>query len=204
MPKFTIVATDYEYHVDRSLMREGINSITGQNFKDFELLIIHDGPKNIPYDEEIFEFPENTKILNTDKHYGIYEGKSGKKYGWGHHSRKLGIEAAEGEYIINFNIDNILYSNCLYHLNEFILFKNYPNVIIYPIEYRGVDRQFILPGQPPRVNFVDLLQCVAKKSAWESIGGFKYFYTEADGMLIEELTNNFGYSYLNNVLAVNR
>jgi hypothetical protein len=203
MPKFSIVATDYENHVPRDRMIEGIESLNNQTFKDFELLVVHDGPKNIPYSEEISKWPENTKFLNTEKHYGVYENSFGRKCGWGHHSRKLGINSASGEYIVNFNIDNLLNRDCLLELNNESE-RNNPDIMIFPIEYRGVEKNYILKGLPPITYSIDLIQCVAKKTAWDSIGGFSIYSAEADGILIEKLTTKYQYSYIDKILGINR
>jgi len=203
MTRFTIVATDAENHVPRDRMREGIESLNNQTFKDFELLIIHDGPREGSYDNELDDVPENTGFINTEKHYGIYENSFGRKCGYGHHSRDLGIKNARGDYILNFNIDNLLRPDCLYKLNKLIEQED-PDVIIFPVEYRGIDRTYILPGLPPEWTYIDLIQCVAKKTAWDSIGGFHMYNIEADGILIEKLTKKYDYLYFNEVLAVNR
>jgi len=45
MPKFSILSTDYDKHVPRDKMKQGLETISMQTFKDFELIIVHDGPK---------------------------------------------------------------------------------------------------------------------------------------------------------------
>jgi len=109
MPKFSIIATDAENHVPREKMKQGVRSILDQTFDDYELLIIHDGPRENPFE---LDLPDNAKLLETEQFYGIYgldEFYAG--FGWGHHSRDMGIKVAKGDYILHFNIDNILYPN---------------------------------------------------------------------------------------------
>lgn len=208
MPKFSIIATDQEDYVGRSRALEGLKSIARQKFKDFELLIIHDGNKKIPYSEE-FDFMQlgiSPRIMTTEKFYGIYiNEETGKSQGWGHHSRELGIKEATGQYIINFNVDNILFHNSLQELSDFIDSKDEPDVIICPIYYEDYKKDaFVLQGIPPEVGNVDLLQCIAKKEAWMSIGGFNKYVAEADGLLIKQLCDKYSYQYYNDIIGMNR
>lgn len=203
MPKFTIIATDAENHVPRDRMIEGIESLNKQKFKDFELLIIHDGPRQGAYDNELDEVPENTRFICTDKHYGIYgteEFYAG--YGWGHHSRDLGIRQASGEYILHFNIDNILYPHALQSISDKID-KTNQDVIIYSCTYEKFDIKYF-SGIPPVMGKIDLLQCVVSKKAWESIGGWHRYDHSADGYLFQELVAKYGYTHIPEVLGENR
>jgi GT2 family glycosyltransferase len=203
MPKFTIIATDAENHVPRDRMKEGINSIKNQTFKDFELLIIHDGPREGSYFEEVSGFPHETKFLKTDKHYGIYgfeEFWAG--YGWGHHSRDLGIKRASGDYIIHFNIDNILYPNALQTISDKID-KTGAEVVVFACKHEKFNVDYF-SGIPPVMGKIDLLQCVASKKAWDSIGGWHRYDHSADGYLFEEIIQRYGYVHIPEVLGENR
>jgi len=202
MTRFSIIATDYEPHVPRDRMLQGLRSLQNQTFKDFELIIIHDGPKptsSDEYSEAIFDY----KYIETKKHYGIYDTeKLHGGYGWGHHSRDLGIHMANGEYIINFNIDNILYPYALDYINEKIeLGKS--EVIIFPCIHHKFNVSYF-SGLPPVMGKIDMLQCVASKKAWDNIGGWYRYDHSADGYLIEHLVKLYGYSYINEVLGENR
>lgn len=203
MPKFTIIATDAEHHVPRAGMREGIESLNRQTFKDFELLIIHDGPREGSYDNELGDVPENTGFICTDKHYGIYgtdEFYAG--YGWGHHSRDLGIKQASGDYILHFNIDNVLYPNALQIISDTIDATE-SDVVIFACTHEKFGVKYF-SGIPPVMGKIDLLQCVASKKAWESIGGWHRYDHSADGFLFEEIIKKYGYVHIPEVLGENR
>lgn len=203
MPKFTIIATDAENHVPRNKMKQGIDSLNNQTFKDFELLIIHDGPREGSYDNELDEVPENTIFISTDQHYGIYgleEFYAG--YGWGHHSRDLGIKQASGDYILHFNIDNILYDDALEKIAQTID-KTKSEVVIFACTHEKFGIKYF-SGIPPVMGKIDLLQCVASKKAWESIGGWHRYDHSADGFLFEEIIARYGYVHIPEVLGENR
>lgn len=203
MPKFTVIATDAENHVPRNKMKQGVDSLFKQNFKDFELLIIHDGPRAGSYDNELDNIPENTGFICTDQHYGIYgleEFYAG--YGWGHHSRDLGLKMAQGEYILHFNIDNILYPQALQTISDKID-KTKAEIIVFACKHEKFDIQYF-SGVPPVMGKVDLLQCVASKKAWDSIGGWYRYDHSADGYLFQEMIDRYGYVHIPEVLGENR
>lgn len=200
MPKFSIIATDAENHVPREKMKQGVRSILDQTYKDYELLIIHDGPRSSPFE---LDLPDNAKLLETEQFYGIYgldEFYAG--FGWGHHSRDMGIKVAEGEYILHFNIDNILYPHALQTISDKID-KTKADVVIYACTHEKFDIKYF-SGIPPVMGKVDLLQCVASKKAWDSIGGWHRYDHSSDGFLFEEIIARYGYVHIPEVLGENR
>jgi hypothetical protein len=202
MPKFSIVATDYEPYVPRDRMIEGLKSLSNQTFQDFELIIVHDGPKPTSSDEYSSGI-EKYHYLETDKHYGIYgteEFYAG--YGWGHHSRDLGIRAAVGEYVINFNIDNVLYPNALEKISNKLSETN-ADVLVFACTHEKFNIKYF-SGVPPVMGKVDMLQCVVSKKAWDSIGGWYRYDHSADGYLMQELVQRYGYVNIPEVIGDNR
>lgn len=200
MPKFTIIATDAENHVPRDRMKQGVRSILDQTYEDYELLIIHDGPRSNPFE---LDLPDNARLLETEQFYGIYgldEFYAG--YGWGHHSRDLGIKEAKGEYILHFNIDNILYPHALQTISDTIN-KTKADVVVYACTHEKFDIKYF-SGVPPVMGKIDLLQCVASKKAWDSIGGWHRYDHSADGFLFEEIIARYGYVHIPEVLGENR
>lgn len=200
MPKFTIIATDAENHVPRDRMKQGVRSILNQTFTDYELLIIHDGPRSKEFE---LDLPDNARLMETEQFYGVYgleEFYAG--YGWGHHSRDLGIKEAAGEYILHFNIDNILYPHALQTISDKID-KTKAEVVIYACTHEKFDIKYF-SGIPPVMGKVDLLQCVASKKAWNSIGGWHRYDHSADGFLFEDIIARYGYTHIPEVLGENR
>jgi len=206
MPRFSIIATDYIDHVPRDRMIEGLKSLAAQTFRDFEILIVHDGPKW--HDDEEYDMAEipndiSWRFITTDKHYGIYgtdEFYAG--YGWGHHSRDLGIKKANGEFIINFNIDNILYPDALEKIDK-KLTETGADILVFACTHEKFDIKYF-SGVPPVMGKVDMLQCVISKKAWDSIGGWYRYDHSADGFIMQELVERYGYVHIPEVLGDNR
>jgi hypothetical protein len=200
MPKFTVIATDAENHVPRNKMKQGVQSILNQTFDDYELLIIHDGPRSNKFE---LDLPDNARLLETEQFYGIYgleEFYAG--YGWGHHSRDFGLKVAEGEYILHFNIDNILYPQALQTISDKID-KTKAEIVVFACKHEKFDIQYF-SGIPPVMGKVDLLQCVASKKAWDSIGGWYRYDHSSDGYLFQEMIEKYGYVHIPEVLGENR
>ena len=99
-PKFSIIMPHYDGAITDELFIEGMDSIESQTFKDFEVLIYHDGPLSRPL-PDLSKYTFDYKFRETKTRYND----------WGHSLRDLGIKEATGEYIVHFNPDNILYEN---------------------------------------------------------------------------------------------
>ena len=197
MPRFTIVAPDYEDWVPRHDMSEGIKSLAMQNFQDFELLVVHDGPKRVPYQQEAdwSVFGDRVRFLNTSQ----------RMNDWGHSSRDLGIRQSTGDYILNFNIDNHLRPYCLEYIDYKIKETETP-VVIFSILHFGQAQeagQTNFTGLPPKWGSIDALQLVARKSVWEEINFWHDRRRDSDGYLYEEIASKFHYEHIPHVLAEN-
>lgn len=122
--KFSIIVPHYDKSItDESFIR-GINCLLNQTFKNFEVLIYHDGPISRPI-PDIYKQLANVDLTITTE----------RENNWGHGNRDRGIRKASGEYIIHFNPDNILYENALEEINKVSekSLKDYP-CLIFSIE----------------------------------------------------------------------
>lgn len=192
MPKFSIIAVDYENHVPRDGMVRGLDSISNQLDKDYEIIIVHDGPKKISYEEEYdFSKLENVKFLNTPE----------RMNDWGHSSRDLGMRNATGEYYINFNIDNILYEDALLKINN-STYLSKRKIFIFPILhwkigalYEIQETPFLLEGLPVEQGKIDVMQFVAHKDLWRKQN---YWYDKSensDGLIYKKMYREHGGAY---------
>jgi hypothetical protein len=192
--KFSIIAVDYEHHVPRPGMKQGLLSLANQTFKDFELIVIHDGPKNIPYEEEFdFNVFQNPPVfLNTPEKMGD----------WGHSSRDLGMRNASGEYFIQFNIDNIFYPEAFQKINN-RLDEIQEQILIFQVRHWKAAGGAIFSGLPPKTCHIDAMQLVAHRDIWENVG---YWYNKdgiSDGIIYESMCDNFAWNTLNECLGEN-
>lgn len=194
MYKFTIIVTDYDQWVDREKAKRGIQSLEHQTFRDFEVLIIHDGPRTRnPIDDlGLAHLTAKFSLIDTDKRHNL----------WGHPQRNLGIELASGEYIIHFNIDNYLEPSALEILNHYLNAKKCDG-IVFPIRQHVGNQVSILRGYPPVHCGIDCLQMCASTKAWRSIGGWHNYEESSDGWLYMELHAKFDIKPILEVLGDN-
>ena len=147
--KFSFIVPHYDGSISDDLFIEGMESIAASTYKDYEVRVYHDGPLSRPL-PDLDQFGFEYSFRETKKRYND----------WGHSLRDLGIREAEGEYIIHFNPDNLLYPDALqgmidaisrYEKHDIInlanraektpnLFNNCVELIICPIVLLGVVR----------------------------------------------------------------
>lgn len=223
--RFSIIVPHYDGAISDEVFMEGMNSLAESTFKDFEVLIYHDGPTSRPL-PDVSKLGFDYKISETNKRYND----------WGHSLRDIGIREAQGEYIVHFNPDNILYPEALRSVDQSIhtwkwflkehkdsprvreMKKTCAEVIISPIIMEGCLRvphgsmwrtndsrhRMILSGYPPLKYNVDCMQLVASKNVWQKIGGWSDKSEDSDGELIEKIITNFGFSFCPDIIGVHR
>jgi hypothetical protein len=210
MPLFSIVVVHYQGVNSHETFLRGYESLMAQNFDDFEVLVIHDGPLLDP--SVTFPCP----VTNTpDRHND-----------WGHTLRDLGIRSAKGEYIIHFNADNVLYPNALEELANEIArpprlidpqgrIYDTNDIIIFPvlmwnlIKFRDITWQqkgpptfyTILTGIPPMVQYIDCMQFVMKRTLWLAEGGWYDKSELSDGFMYQKFAAKYGYRTIGPVLG---
>jgi hypothetical protein len=111
---------------------------------------------------------------------------------------------AQDDYLLNFNIDNMLYPTCLERLDERFgePEQDYDAAIFSIVNHkRGID--VVRTGRPPGVGAIDCLQLIASRKAWESIGNWHRSDCAADGHLYADLATRFSQMYLDELLREN-
>jgi hypothetical protein len=208
-PLFSIVVVHYQGTVSHEIYRRGIQCLQGQTFKDFEILCYHDGPL---LDETVdFLIP----IKPTPQRFND----------WGHSLRDIGIHQARGEYIIHFNVDNILYPDALELIAQTIalpgvmadgsgMIVDTNDIILFPIVFtdhvafrgnllgrKGLGRHTIFNAHPPTRKNIDCLQLVMKRDLWITEGGWSSKAHDSDGVLYERFCYKYGYRTVSAILG---
>ena len=195
MPKFSVIAVDHEGHVPRSGMVSGVESLANQTFKDFELIICHDGPKTTPYHEEI-DFNGlglDPVIINTPEHMHHY----------GHYSRDMAMRQATGEYFIQFNIDNLFYPEAFERIAN-KLDSVEQEILIFQVKHFKINGGLVpFPGIPPTHCNIDAMQLVASKRIWTEINFWHRKEESSDGLIYQDMCLRYPWVELPELLGEN-
>ena len=205
--KFSIIIPHYDQSISDEIFVRGMNCLLEQTFKDFEVLIYHDGPtsRDIPMPDD-----DRFKLRVTKE----------RENNWGHGNRDRGIRKAKGQYIVHFNPDNILYPEALEEISK-EADKDYEvarsnDIIIIPVLMRGMqtngrmlwrnkdnpqDNYMIFTGYPAIMNNIDAMQLVMKKSKWISYGGWGDLREQADGMMYPRFVAELGARHCSKILG---
>jgi hypothetical protein len=206
--RFCVIAVDYEYHVPRShdkhivnstSIRRGLESLQNQTFKDFNVVICHDGPKAVSYEEEDIHFNEmglTPYILNTEVRMDR----------WGHPSRDVAMRYAYennlGDYYIQFNIDNEFFPNAFEILNDKIN-QSDNQVFVFPIHHWKSASGNVFGGVPPHLYNIDCMQLVAHKDIWQSVGMWYNIEEVSDGIIYQDICQRFPWTQVEECLGHN-
>ena len=182
-PKFCIIAVDYENHVPRQGMVEGLRSISNQTYKNFEMVICHDGPRERSYSDEInfMDMNLNPHIINTPEWRGE----------WGHYSRDYAMKYAyenmpDCDYYIQFNIDNKFEPHAFQTIVDKIK-ETKSDIIIFTVRHYKAAGGQPFRGIPPVNCNIDVMQVVAHKDVWKKTGFWYRYEGTSDGFIYEKM-----------------
>lgn len=227
--RFSFVVPHYDKSISDEVFLEGMESISKSTYKDFEVLIYHDGPVSRPL-PDIDHLGLDYTFKQTKKRYN----------NWGHSLRDIGIREAKGDFIVHFNPDNILSSHALEEMvytremyknisihDKLNLsnspkthedFKNCYDVIVNPCIMEGTVRlpdgtlyrtkdpnhRLILDGFPVIPFNIDCMQLVASKKIWLEVGGWYDKSETSDGPICSKIYNKYGAIYTQGIMGVHR
>ena len=222
-PTFSVIIPHYDRSISREFLQRTLDSLYRQTYQSFEILLYHDGPKLMPFEEEIdlSQHPNITHLEVTEKRFGD----------WGHSLRDMGIRRAKGEYIVHMNADNILYDFAFERMVEAmrtprsniadpqsgqVIDTNSNDILIFAIlmvgsESDGIrhwtevrnDRRhgMILTGYPVVQNNIDCMQLVMRRRLWLDYGGWYNRASDGDGYMYQRFVSERRARYIPAVLG---
>jgi len=222
-PLFSVVIPHYEGSISLDFLRRALDSLHRQSFQNFEILLYHDGPKLVPFAEEL-DLARYTRISHLEETVQRYNDS-------GHSLRDLGIRRAQGEYIIHMNADNLFYdfalerivktvqttrSNLRDNQTGQVIDTNKNDIVIFPVLMIGVecdglriwqnsrnDSNYatILTGYPCVAGYIDCMQLVMRRSLWLHYGGWYDKSTNSDGVMYPRFVQAHRARYVPTVLG---
>lgn len=193
--RFSICATYYQGCNSDKVLQAFLNSLKNQYFKDFEVIIYHDG--KLDHKPMVDNGELNIRYYNTPTR--------GNKFG--HDMRTELINLAEGEYILHTNVDNYYYDSALESIDAAIKLNNEIDIVICQVKMMGMNsdehlnvwydkprdytKSLILKGTP-RLNLIDMMQLIAKSSIWKKHKWF-VLHEQSDGVIYEFLCKQYNY-----------
>jgi hypothetical protein len=210
MPLFSVIVVYYQGTQPPDVFQRGIDSLRAQTFIDYEILCYHDGPLLDP------AIDSPVPILATPQRYNDS----------GHSLRDLGIRRASGDYILHFNVDNVLYPNALEEIakeirrpprlcNDAGVPIDTNEIVVFPVRMYGLHRMIgraviqlrdtsfyeIFTGNPPVLQNIDCMQLVMRRDLWLKEGGWHDKRAMSDGYLYEAFCRKYAYRTVGPVLG---
>jgi len=227
--RYSIVIPFSNSSTDPRTINNLLDSFEQQTFKDFEVVLIHNGP-NSENSALQLERPFAIRYVETQK---IDEH-------WEHSLRKLAIlDISSGEYIVTLNCTDTLYNNALEKVESFAKdgppidrYKDHPgggvfrwdsrDIIIFPIwlmnktptgiqdkdknievwtTSNGVTKM-ISTGSPPVINNINCMQFVMSRCSWVQYGGWYSTSNYAESEMFPRfVSENMGAIYVDEILG---
>ena len=217
-PLFSVIVPHFEGSVTTAELRRALESLNAQTCRDFEILLYHNGPKSLPFAEELdlAAYPNLARVEVTAAHDGQ----------WGHSLRDRGIREARGRYIVHLSADNLLYPQALESIRRTLAVPRRPRpgappgsddaIVIFALLMIGLqcdgrriwyetrnsrEHAMILSGYPPRLGLIDCMQLVMRRDLWLGYGGWYDRSEQGDGRMYERFAAEHPVRYVPEVLG---
>ena len=189
-------------------LRETLDSIFGQTFENYEIVIVNDGGRSVGEIISSFGEPGNITLIERD----VCSGPSA--------ARNTAVDAAEGDIIVYLDDDDIYLPNHLSAIAQAMSKPNAPPVAYTRVEHRLYERnnevwtvteRDVPPGKPFCYsdllvkNFIPLNCLAHRKDLFLAIDGFDTHYPFLeDWEMLLRLTKDIDVQYIDAVTAVYR
>ena len=114
---FSIIVPVYN---TEKYINETLNSVLSQNYSNFEIVCVNDGSTD-----------DSLKILNqlsnTDSRVKVIDIKNGGPA----NARNVGLQNAQGDYILFLDSDDLMEQNALEKINKQIIKNHQPNLLVF-------------------------------------------------------------------------
>lgn len=192
--RFSIIVAYYQPITPDYEFVRFIQPMMDQTFKDFQIVIVHDGPLFRPV-------PGNFPVYRPQK-----------KYEHGCDLKEQGLRRSCGQFIFNTNRDNVYYRDTLQRFDNQIkkqsnrenmlwvgsakmMGMNCVNSMLFYDDPRDHGKFHILTGDPPRLGNIDLLQGCVSRKLWMKYGWFSKI-PQSDGVIYEFFRKRYGYRHI--------
>lgn len=186
MTLLSVIAVDH-HSISRLGASEGMESLARQEFRDFEVILTHDGPAPSEWYDWASMIPLGSKQLE------VYEtGRRRREYG--HYSRDLGMRHAHGEWFAHHNIDNVWRPWAFGRIAAEIVANPEADAVVIPVMHHKLGR--VLSGNPARENNIDAMQMIARYDVWHDINYWCDHTPSSDGKLYEFIAHKHRVHYI--------
>lgn len=182
-PRFSVIAVDHE-SIDRDGATRGLTSLAKQTCRDFEVVLVHDGPASPAWREWVSWLPLRPIVLETG--YRLEN--------FGHWSRDLGMRAAHGDWFVHHNIDNEWRPWAFERLAEAVDADPQVGALVFPVMHHKLGR--VLSGNPALLNNIDAMQMVARRDVWHGMNYWHDHVHDSDGRLYQEIAGRVPVHFL--------
>jgi glycosyltransferase involved in cell wall biosynthesis len=192
--KFSIIVAHYQEGDSDKQLQRLLDTLKKQVFTDFEVIVINDGQWQVT--PQVDSEGLNISFKNTFKRHNL----------WGHPSRQLGMQFAQGEWILHTNSDNTYYATALWEINRAIETFPLAKAICCAVKMMGMENRVRPDGDLdiwysnprdytkwtvikgiPKPQACDVMSLCVKKEAWDLVGGWYDFDRDSDGVIYDNI-----------------
>lgn len=168
------------YNEKITWLRQAVESILQQTYKDFEYIIIIDNPsldeESVGYLRDVAERDARVRLHFNDNNLGLMR------------SLNIGINMAKGFYIARMDADDISFLDRFEKQIEFLHSNNYDMVSANRVDideegneiYRATHLKNVPEKHLPYSNFIVHPSVIVKTEVIKTLGGYREFYNSED------------------------